>query len=288
MPLAGCFYRGVGLADACFKHKLARCVHEITPLNAGDQVRADIMQIKTGLSPIANEDQDDDDDVLQDRRMGAQQTKEKAAAGADLTTKTAPHLAAAAKTEGSAADTADADDSPKKRAERQKKAGLSERGLRNLYDMEALLAMFFGKRSNVWSPENPEGSIPMAIADNQLMRPELIEFYNSPGKLALKPQDLTYADRGMCSKRLLDAICAMVNTTPDGFFFEDDKKDQWPKPIKEIKIEHIVVGNGATGVLDALFWALINDGDGILLSQPHYVSGAFGSRCLQKSKREWD
>lgn len=158
---------------------------------------------------------------------------------------------------------------------RQRKAGLSDRGLRNLHEIEPFLGMIRGKRADVWTPENPTGAIPMAIADNQSMRKELVSFFNTPGKLALRPQDLTYADKIMCSQRLLEAICSMVNTTPDGFFLEEDKREQWPKPIKAIKPEDIVVGNGASGILDAVFWALVNDGEGILLSQPHYVSSLF-------------
>lgn len=166
------------------------------------------------------------------------------------------------------AKTEDVRTSAMEHAERQKKAGLSKRGLRNLFEIEAVIGRFLDQRS---SSENPGGPIPMSQADNQLMRPELVEFFNAPGRLGLKPQDLTYADQGMCSKRLLIAICKLVNTIPDGFFFEDDKRERWPKPITEIKPEHIVVGNGVTGILDAVFWALLDDEEGLLVSQPHYV-----------------
>jgi histidinol-phosphate/aromatic aminotransferase/cobyric acid decarboxylase-like protein len=105
------------------------------------------------------------------------------------------------------------------------------------------------------------------IADNSLCRKELVDFFNAEGRLNLEPRDLTYADRLFSSARLIKALIKLINTVPDGLHSADD----WVAPIKPVKDEHIFVGSGATGVLDALFWALCDPGDGVLISVPYYV-----------------
>lgn len=83
----------------------------------------------------------------------------------------------------------------------------------------------------------------------------------------MEPRDLTYADRFFASARLIRALIRLINNVPDGLHSKED----WIAPLKPVKEEHIFVGSGATGVLDALFWAICDPGDGVLLSVPYYV-----------------
>lgn len=101
------------------------------------------------------------------------------------------------------------------------------------------------------------------------MRKEVLKWVNSD-RLKLQPPELTYGDRISSSTRLVKALCTLFNDVPMGL--DADK----PKLIKPVVPDHIVVGSGATGILDALFLVLCNPGDGVLLSVPYYVRA--GSR----------
>lgn len=105
------------------------------------------------------------------------------------------------------------------------------------------------------------------VADNSLCRKELVNFFNEKGKLNLEPRDLTYADRIFASERLIKALERLLNKVPDGLH---DAKS-WTPPLKTVEEKHILVGSGATGILDALFWALCDPGEGVLISVPYYV-----------------
>lgn len=107
----------------------------------------------------------------------------------------------------------------------------------------------------------------LGVADNALMRDELIQWFNAD-RLKLQPRELNYGDRLFSSVRLVDALCKLFNEVPMGLSTEK------PHLVQEVKPEHIVVGSGATGILDALFTILCNPGDGVLLSVPYYVSAS--------------
>lgn len=112
------------------------------------------------------------------------------------------------------------------------------------------------------------------MADNSLCRKELVDFFNAQGRLNLEPRDLTYADRIFASARLIKALERLINTVPDGLHQGDD----WVPPRVPVEEKHMIVGSGATGVLDSLFWALCEPGDGVLISVPYYVSPPLSSK----------
>ncbi|MCO5549758.1 hypothetical protein L7F22_003231 [Adiantum nelumboides] len=147
------------------------------------------------------------------------------------------------------------------------KNGLSKRGLKDLKEMGGRVAMLLKVFENQFDAKNnPDGTIILGIADNSLCRSELVDFFTSPGRLQLEPKDLTYADHFYASGRVLKAIAGLYNDIPDGLY---SKKD-WKPPLKPIEIEHILVGNGATEIIDACFWDLCDEGEGVLLSAPYY------------------
>ncbi|PWN34512.1 PLP-dependent transferase [Meira miltonrushii] len=147
------------------------------------------------------------------------------------------------------------------------KNGLSRRGLKDLEEMSGRVAILLKMFANQFDAKsNPDGIVVLGIADNSLCRTELVEFFTSPGRLQLEPRDLTYADHFYASTRVLKAIAGLYNDVPDGLYSEKD----WKPPLKRVEEGHILVGNGATEIIDACFWDLCDEGDGVLLSAPYY------------------
>lgn len=97
------------------------------------------------------------------------------------------------------------------------------------------------------------------------MRNEVLRWINSD-RLRMKAAELNYGDRFFTSTRLVEALCGLINEIPVGLSLEK------PKLIEKVAPDQIVVGSGATGLLDALFTVLCDPGDGVLLSVPYYVS----------------
>ena len=128
----------------------------------------------------------------------------------------------------------------------------------------ATLLSVFGNQFD--ANTNPEGIVIFGIADNSLCRSELVDFFTSPGRLQLEPRDLTYADHFFASNRVLKAIAGLYNDVPDGLYSNQD----WKPPIEPVEPDHILIGNGATEIIDACFWDLCDEGDGVLLSAPYY------------------
>lgn len=153
-------------------------------------------------------------------------------------------------------------------------SGLSQRGSRNAQEIQGKLEKMMEVIQHQWTPENPSGIVILGIADNSLMRNELVEYFNTPGRLQLEARDLTYADRIFASARTVDAVRRLFNEVPDGFYGDYQLKEEWTPPLKKVEREHLIIGSGATGILDATFWALANKGDGILVSVPYYVSSS--------------
>ncbi|CAO1616563.1 unnamed protein product [Sympodiomycopsis kandeliae] len=140
--------------------------------------------------------------------------------------------------------------------------GLSRLGRRNAdWVKHNLKVDMFG---NQYDPvTNPDGIVILGVADNALMRDELVEYFNAD-RLKLRPSELNYGDRLFATQRLVKALCNMFNKVPVGLSKEK------PKVIREVTMDHIVVGSGATGILDALFSILCNPHEGVLLSVPYY------------------
>ncbi|PWN26670.1 PLP-dependent transferase [Jaminaea rosea] len=143
-------------------------------------------------------------------------------------------------------------------------AGLSQRGDKNAAVVNGSLKNLLEIFRDQYDPKtNPSGIVIVGVADNSLMRKEVLRWINSD-RLKLQPAELTYGDRIFSSTRLVNALCSLFNEVPMGL---DTEK---PKLIKQVVPDDIVVGSGATGILDALFTVLCNPGDGVLLSVPSY------------------
>jgi 1-aminocyclopropane-1-carboxylate synthase len=69
-------------------------------------------------------------------------------------------------------------------------------------------------------------------------------------------QDFTYGD-GLCgTTRLFGALAKFFN--------------EWFKPIKPVEQSHIITGSGASCILNQLFRAITDAGDGVLIAGPYY------------------
>ncbi|CAO1625630.1 unnamed protein product [Parajaminaea phylloscopi] len=143
-------------------------------------------------------------------------------------------------------------------------SSLSDRGRRNAAKIDGGLKGLLEIFRNPYDPKtNPDGVVIAGLADNALLREELLQWFNND-RLKLEGPELTYGDRFFASTRLIDALCKLFNEVPVGLSHEK------PKVIQKVERDNIVVGSGASGILDALFYVLCNPKEGVLLSVPYY------------------
>lgn len=150
----------------------------------------------------------------------------------------------------------------------KRSGGLSRRGESDAQTVHQRMSQMRKIFKDQYDPlHNPKGIVIMGIADNSLCRKELVRYFTEPGRLVLEPRDLTYADGFFASHRVLQAISDLYNTVPDGFY----TKDNWSPPLTKVEPDHLIIGNGATEIIEVVAWALCDPGDGVLLSTPYYV-----------------
>ncbi|KAE8242567.1 hypothetical protein A4X13_0g7106 [Tilletia indica] len=147
------------------------------------------------------------------------------------------------------------------------RSNLSQRGSEAAAAMSGVSKLADAIR-NIYEPStNPEGVVFLGLADNALVRQEILDYLNSRPPHLVGPE-LTYADRICAQTSLLRALAHLYNFVPDGVdhaTFEAQRK-----PILPVTVDHIIVGSGASGALDALFFCIASAGDGVLLSAPYY------------------
>ncbi|KAG4027206.1 hypothetical protein MFRU_032g00720 [Monilinia fructicola] len=133
-------------------------------------------------------------------------------------------------------------------------ANLSSRCLQNISSEEIrnFMGTVFG---NPWSEENPNGIFPMGIAENRLMRHELVEYINSNFRMTTKM--LTYGDGPTGSFELRAALAGFWNSNFS--------------PKEQVSRDHVTVMGGGSSILDALSYCIAEEDEGILVAQPFYV-----------------
>jgi len=109
---------------------------------------------------------------------------------------------------------------------------------------------------NPWSPQNPDGTVVMRLAENSLMHDEISERIRRIPPVE-RIQHLTYGRGPRGSLRLRKAVAALMNS-------EFGARET-------VTYDEVIVMSGVTSVTDALIWSICNEGDGILIPRPFYT-----------------
>ncbi|KAL1843051.1 hypothetical protein VTJ49DRAFT_3186 [Mycothermus thermophilus] len=109
--------------------------------------------------------------------------------------------------------------------------------------------------ANPWTPETPDGLVNLGVAENTLMHQEVVEFM-AKNTVVNPISHLSYGSGPKGSPRLRRALASFINS---GF--------QAREPVRA---EDIIVLSGVTSVVDNLAWAILNEGEGIIIPQPFY------------------
>jgi aspartate/methionine/tyrosine aminotransferase len=102
---------------------------------------------------------------------------------------------------------------------------------------------------------NPDGIVALAIAENKLMRDEIVQHINA--HMNINPWHLTYGQGPSGDPALRGAVARFVT---DVF-----------KPSTAITDRHVCICNGAGSAVDNLSFCVGEPGDGILVGRPLYV-----------------
>ncbi|KAK1704955.1 pyridoxal phosphate-dependent transferase [Colletotrichum lupini] len=108
---------------------------------------------------------------------------------------------------------------------------------------------------NPWTPENPNGTVILRLAENSLMHNEIADFIKQEVTV-LPVNHLTYSTGPRGSHRLR---LAAANFLTDEF-----------KPRRSLGIDNILITPGLASAIDALAWTFCDEGDAILIPQPLY------------------
>ncbi|KIV80838.1 hypothetical protein PV11_08314 [Exophiala sideris] len=103
--------------------------------------------------------------------------------------------------------------------------------------------------------KNPDGIVALAVAENKLMREEIVSHINK--NMNINPWHLTYGQGPQGDPALRKALASFVQEVF--------------KPSTEITESHICICNGASSAVDNLSFCMGEPGDGILVGRPLYV-----------------
>ena len=115
--------------------------------------------------------------------------------------------------------------------------------------------------------KNPEGIISLGIAENTLMSKELSEFLSS--NMRITPNLFSYGASSPGPPELTKGLVEFYNSPPFN-------------PIIPVEEDHIYFTSGCTTLLDQCFWALCDEGEGVLIGRPSY--GGFAADMMTRCK----
>lgn len=124
--------------------------------------------------------------------------------------------------------------------------------------MKQKLLAILPKISGAHDTKTPSGldKIDLSVAENLLLRNELLAFCKDTIAEDLKPESLSYPRGFGGEPTLLDALASFFNT-----YFH---------PSNPVKTEHIVTTSGAGNALDAILFSICEDGDSVLVPGPYW------------------
>uniref|UniRef100_A0A383W6B0 Aminotransferase class I/classII large domain-containing protein n=1 Tax=Tetradesmus obliquus TaxID=3088 RepID=A0A383W6B0_TETOB len=113
--------------------------------------------------------------------------------------------------------------------------------------------MFFEAQSDLWSPDNPDGYIALAVAENRLTTELVQQGLQAHGGF---PAAMLYYQDMRGIPELRQAIAGML-------------QDSFMQGV-QIDPQHLSVLAGVGAVLDLLFQCIAEPGDGVLIPAPYY------------------
>ncbi|KAF2235968.1 PLP-dependent transferase [Viridothelium virens] len=106
------------------------------------------------------------------------------------------------------------------------------------------------------STPDEDGIIDMSVAENWLIRDEILEIEREVVESKLHPEHLSWPRGFHGNAELLEALAAFINS-----YFD---------PNTCVQPNQIAIAPGAAGCVDALLYNLCNPGDGVLLPAPYW------------------
>ena len=147
-------------------------------------------------------------------------------------------------------------------------AFLSDRARDNLKTSPSWELNMHAFRNQYDRVTNPDGVVPLAVAENKLMHQEILEHVNKHFRMT--PWMLTYGDGFTGSTALKVALATFIN-----IHFN---------PRKTIDETSIILTNGVGSAVDNLAFSFGEPGDGILIGRPLYpgfmLDLAARSKCV--------
>ncbi|XHF98611.1 hypothetical protein AWENTII_002159 [Aspergillus wentii] len=122
---------------------------------------------------------------------------------------------------------------------------------------------------NPWSPANPRGTVILRLAENSLLHEDIAEFINAQTAVH-PPHHLTYSTGPRGSRRLRRAAAA---------FLTDEFQSR-----EAITADNLFITPGCSSALDALAWAICDEGEGILIPQPFYNGFNFDTQYRSNAR----
>ena len=145
---------------------------------------------------------------------------------------------------------------------------ISKRIESNLTQTSPMFAYMGRALANAYDEsKNPEGIISLGIAENTLMSKELSEFLSSNMKIT--PNLFSYGASSPGPPELTKGLVEFYNSPPFN-------------PIIPVEEDHIYFTSGCTTLLDQCFWALCDEGEGVLIGRPSY--GGFAADMMTRCK----
>ncbi|KAL2852938.1 PLP-dependent transferase [Aspergillus pseudoustus] len=109
--------------------------------------------------------------------------------------------------------------------------------------------------ANPWSSDNPDGTVILHLAENSLLHEEMGVFIKT--QINVLPTDhLTYSTGPRDSRRLRRAAAA---------FLSEEFQSQ-----SQVTADDLFITSGIASAIDAVAWAVCNEGVGILVPRPFY------------------
>lgn len=111
------------------------------------------------------------------------------------------------------------------------------------------------RMANLWTPDNPSGPINLRLAENNMLHDDIASFIHD--QLKVEPvHHLTYSTGPRGSLRLRAAISHFINNDFQSY--------------QAVTADEIFVTPGLASAIDSVFWAICNEGDGIVIPRPLY------------------